>query len=83
MSHASLESSTRVLEPEGHCLVTVRTEQGDERGCELVRYAHRYPVVLRVHIEKIEGFAPYCRNDYLAMLGKGNGSLGHALLRIV
>jgi hypothetical protein len=29
-SHASLESSARILEPEGHRLVVVRTERSDE-----------------------------------------------------
>jgi hypothetical protein len=29
-------------------------------SCELVLYAHRYLVVPRVRIEKIEGLAPCC-----------------------
>jgi hypothetical protein len=29
-SHASLERSARVLEPEGHCLVTIHAEWSDE-----------------------------------------------------
>jgi hypothetical protein len=30
MSHASLECGTRILEPEGHCLVEVCAELNDE-----------------------------------------------------
>jgi hypothetical protein len=56
-SYALLESGTRVLEPEGHHLATVRTDRSDECSCELVRYAHRYLVVPGVRIEKTEDFA--------------------------
>jgi hypothetical protein len=55
-----LESCARILELEGHRLITVRAERSYERGCELVRYAHRNLVVPGVRIEKTEGLAP-CR----------------------
>jgi hypothetical protein len=47
-----LESGTRILEHKGHRLVAVRAKQSDERGRELIRYAHRYLVVPGVRIEK-------------------------------
>jgi hypothetical protein len=47
-----MESSARIFVPKRHHLITVRAEQSDEQGCELVRYAHRYLVVPGVHIEK-------------------------------
>jgi hypothetical protein len=58
VSHASLESCARILEPEGHRLITVRVEWSNERGCELVRYAYRNLVVPGVRIEKTKGLAP-------------------------
>jgi hypothetical protein len=49
-----LERSTCFLEPKGHYFVIV-IEWSDERGCELVHYAHCYLAVPGVRIEKTEG----------------------------
>jgi hypothetical protein len=70
-SHASLESSTWVPKP----------ERSEERGCELVRYAHRYLVVPGVRIKKIEGFTPSCRNNYLIYARKRKQILGTCLVK--
>jgi hypothetical protein len=50
-------------------------------GCELVRYAHRYLVVPEVRIEKIEGFTPNCRIDYLIYARQRKRIIGTCLVK--
>jgi hypothetical protein len=80
-SHASLEGSACILKTEGHCFVTVRAEWRDERGYELVLYAHRYLMVPGVRIEKTEGFGPSCRIDYLIYARQRKRILGTCLVK--
>jgi predicted nucleic acid-binding Zn ribbon protein len=80
-SHASLKHGARVFEPKRHCLVAVSAERNDERGCKLVRYAHRYLVVPGVRIEKKEGFTLSCRIDYLIYARQRKRILGTCLVK--
>ena len=58
LEHTTLVCSPSVLQTEQHCDIVERSEWGDERSHELVKFFHRDLMVPRVRIKEAERFAP-------------------------